>query len=316
MAGQPRFTHIHCSSRFDRSVASLETALDQWMADSTLITLTEVATGNRAQALREKGWGYYNATQQGGRADDAAVCWRKDTWREQQHWIRKLTGRYRSVYQYLSGIWTSTVLLKHTGSGHTLLVSVSHLPSGVEGLGGRHWSQADEFWRARKEAYQSSMKHWSTHVRSLVRSKRPDAVMVVADWNIDLKDQWFRAYLHEHWGPLGLKHAWQDFPTAGGSLGGNRIIDGTLYSGLSTEGAHLLPRSASSDHRPYRESFTLVGGAEHAGPVKSYDPASGQVRKGREWWGFGDYTYDEFFEKVRQTDEGVVVTFDFTDPPY
>jgi hypothetical protein len=277
------------------------------MADSSLITLTEVASANRAQALREKGWGYWNATAMGGRADDAGICWEKDTWREQQHWIRKLYGRFQSTNQWLSGLWATTALLKHTSSGHLLLVSVSHLPHDA-GLQGQSTNEAG--WRARKEAYQTSMKAWSTHIADLNRKKKPDALIVCGDFNVNLKDNWFRHYMLHHWSSMDLKLAWKNFPTEGGSLGGNRIIDGTWYHGMSTDGATLMPRSASSDHRPYKETFTL-GSIE---PKDFYDPASGQIKPGREWWGFGDYTYDEIFEKISQDDDGnTIVTFDFGD---
>ena len=324
MAGHPTFTHIHSSSRYSRSGASLEAALDGWMANSSLITLTEV-TGlpSRFMALREKGWDSFHATN-GARTDDAGICWRKSAWRGQQTWVRKLTGRFRmggTNANFLSGCWSSTVLLKHVRSGHTLLVSVTHFPSGVAGHGGQRWKQADRFWRDRKASYQETMSTWSGHIHDLVRRKKPDAVLIVADWNLDLKDQWFRDYLNQHWGDLGMRCAWKHFPTTGGSMGGNKIIDGSYYSGMRTDGAVMLPRSASSDHRPYKEVYDLVadagsGTAAQSGPVKFYDPATGHTKKGVAWWGFGDYAYDEFYEKVKQTDEGVVVTFDFKDPPY
>jgi hypothetical protein len=289
-------------------VASLETAIDNWREISSLITLTEVATANRAQSLREKGWGYWNATAQGGRADDAGICWDKSVWREKQHWVRKLYGRFQSTNQVLSGLWATSALLQHTDSGHLLLVSCSHMPHDVEGKGG--FKTVGDGWRARKEAYQSAMKAWSTHIQDLNRRKKPDALIVCGDWNINLKDNWFRSYMLNHWKPLDLKLAWKHFPTEGGSLGGNRIIDGTWYHGMSTDGAELMPRSASSDHRPYKERFTL-GQIE---PHDAYDPASGQIRPGKEWWGFGDYSYDQFFEQVRKDDDGnTIVTFDFGD---
>lgn len=308
MPGQPSFTHIHCSSRFDRSAASLETALDGWMADSSLITLTEVATGNRAARLREKGWGHWVASE-GGRSDDAGIAWEKKTWRSQEHWARKL---HRGFQGLPAGLWCSDVLLKHTGSGHTLIVSCSHLPAHVNGPGGfvNIRNEPAQVWAARKEAYQQAMTAWSVHVRDIMRRKRPNALLVCGDFNVSFKDNWFRDYMNQHWKDLDLALAWKHFPTEGGTLGGSRIIDGSWYHGMSTEGAVLMAHTGASDHRPYKETFTL-GKTE---PREFYDPASGHIRPGREWWGFGDYAFDEMFENkpTKDADGNIIVTFDFS----
>jgi hypothetical protein len=311
------FTHIHCTSRNDRSAAVLETDLDTWMADSSLITLTEVDSGRRAASLREKGWGYWCARQPGGQSDDAGICWWKGMWHERDHWVRKLTGRYQGPGGYVNGIYATSVLLHHVGANQRLLVSVTHLPSGVEGAGDQHW--VGNAWAERKQAYNRSMTNWSQHVRQLCRSKKPHALLLVADFNLDLKDKWVRDYLQQHWAVLDLRSGWQEFPSAGTSLDGDRMIDGSYMHGLSTLGARLLPRVNSASHRPFTEYLQLDGGGveESSKPTKFYDPATGSVRKGKEWWGFGDYTYDELFETQKKQDDGsTVVTFEFDKPPY
>jgi len=280
------------------------------MENSSLITLTEVASSDRASKLREQGWGHFVASE-GGRSDDAAIAWEKKTWRDQEHWAKKLHGSFGSGALLVSGLWCSDVLLKHVGTGQTLIVSVSHMPAHVNGTEGfsNIRNEPAAIWAARKQAYQQGMDQWSTHVQDICRRKKPDALMVVGDFNVNLKDDWFRAYMKQHWKPLDLTLAWKHFPTEGGTLGGNRIIDGTYYHGMSTDGAVLQPRVNSSDHRPYKESFAL-GATE---PVEFYDPATGHIGPGVEWWGFGDYAYDEMFEKQTVDDDGnVVVSFDFS----
>jgi hypothetical protein len=315
MAGQAQFTHIHCSSRFDRSAASLEADMDDWMAHSSLITVTEVRRDQKAATLREAGWAHYNSPL-GNNADVCAIAWKTSTWHRKDAFVRKLSSvRYVRALANKPGppTYACNAVLKHVVTDQTLLVSVTHMPAHLEG----HWAHpGTDAWRARKQAYTDAMHGWSNLVLALERRYRPAGVLVVADWNLNLKEQWVRDYMAGHWTKAGLRRAWVHFPTAGGSLGGNRIIDGSYYGGLSvTGGPDLMPRVRSSDHRPYSESFKMVGGLK-LGSVTAADPATGNLGKGVEWWGFGDYAFDEMFEKVSVTEEGTVVTFDFDTPPY
>lgn len=300
MADPPHFTHIHCSSRFDRSAESLETDLDDWMSKSGLITVTEVNNDNRAARLREKGWSYFNSKLNQGQ-DDVGIAWSKDEWAQRTGSTKKLSHTTfqrgtRPVYVY-----AATVVLRRTDSGHKLLVSVSHMPAHVEGSG--DFATIDDQWRARKKAYLDGLTSWSTWVKDQERKHNTDGSLIVADWNINLKDQWFRSLLNDHWGDQ-YDQAWKNFPTAGGSLGGERIIDGSLFRDLIVTGEpDLMDRVRSSDHRPYKESFRFLGKAEK--PVKATDGAQGQsvnpanTFHGPEWWGFGDYADDEIYDVDR-----------------
>lgn len=283
------------------------------MAHSSLITVTEVTNNNRSAKLAEKGWRYFNAKDDQGRdADNCAIAWRTDTWHRRTGKILRLSNNTfdRTFGLQNLYIYACTVVLTHA-NGQRLLVSVAHPPAHIEGPGG--FKTTTQGWLARKNAYLSALKNWSRHVSDMQRKQQVDATLIVADWNLNLKDNWVRALLKEHWGDYKL--SWKHFPTEGGSLGGQRIIDGSLYRGMSTDGAELMARSASSDHRPFRETFDLKGSE----PKDAYDPATGHTGPGREWWGFGDYTYDEAFEKVHTDDDGnVIVTFDFSkmDPSF
>jgi hypothetical protein len=317
MAGQPTFRHYHCSSRFDRSADALETDLDAWMADSSLITLTEVDQNSKRAAMAEKGWRFHNARDSAGPgADEAAILWKVAVWHRKQVAVRRLISvrqQSKLAHKPQRPIWAASAVLKHAVSDQTLLVSVSHLPAHIQG----NYPAGHDAWAARKVAYTTAMSTWSEHVLALQRRHHPDAVLVCADWNLNLKEDWVREYLHHHWARCGLRPAWTDFPTSGGSIGGNRIIDGSYYDGMKVAAEPDLGyRVRSSDHRPYRESFTLVGGANPKNPGR-YDPATGHTSPGKEWWGFGDYAYDEMYEKVQVADDGsTVVTFDFDQPPY
>jgi hypothetical protein len=313
MANLPTFHHIHCSSRFDRSAASLEADLDDWMDQSSLITLTEITNDNRAATMAEKGWAYYNAKKSRD-ADNTGICWRTDTWKRKNGLVLRLSS---NTFDRLNGrqnlyIWAATVVLVHKSSGHKLLVSVSHPPAHIEGVGG--FRTTGEGWAARKNAYLTALTNWHTHVADMERKQHVDATLIVADWNVNLKDQWFRDLLKQRWGKQYII-AWRKMPTAGGSLHGgptapagspgkgyhDRIIDGTLYRGVKlTDGPNLMSRVVSSDHRPYNETFRFSDVAEK--PDTDNDgKASGDSFSGPEWWGFGDYMDDELYDLTRVT---------------
>jgi hypothetical protein len=312
----PEFRHIHCSSRYDRSPASLEADLDDWMDNSSLVTLTEITNDRRAAKLQEKGWGYYNA-RTGPDSDNCGTCWRLDTWKRTYGAVRRLSS---GTFDRVNGmhnlyVYSETVVLRRTDTGHKLLVSVSHLPSHIMGPGG--FSKADLGWAARKRATLTALGNWSSHVKDLERKQKTDATLIVADWNLNLKDNWVRALLRDKFGP-NYRQAWKVMPTSGGVLHGNqdtpsdgpgmgrgdRIIDGTLYRGVKvTGGPTQMHRVRSSDHRPYSESFQFLGKAEAPDPDTD---ATGDVHHGTEWWGFGDYMDDELYpvEEVATGDAG------------
>jgi hypothetical protein len=307
----PQFSHIHCSSRFDRSAASLEHDLDDWMTQCSLITLTEISNDQRARKMYEANWAYYNNKKSDGQ-DECGIAWRRDVWRRTSGRVIKLNNQeyYRRDGRVADPVVAATVVLKRYNSGHKLMVSVTHMPAHVEGAGG--WRTTENKWRARKNAYMSSMTNWSVHMAALESHHRPDAILVIADWNLNLKEHWVREYMRTAWGQR-YKQAWQRFPTAGGSMSGgavaplgapgkgtgDRIIDGTLYRGaikIERE-PNLLARVASSDHRPYSEGLEFTAKAGHPGTEPGGDgDAEGDVHFGPAWWGFGDYMDDEIYQ--------------------
>jgi len=296
----PEFTHIHCSSRYDRSAASLEKAVDNWREQSSIITLTEVANDKRGATLAEQGWGYARAKKDYGR-DECAVCYRKDTWGLVWQGYKKLNTRGKV---FAGPVCSCDAILKHKTSGHRILITVTHMPSGVEGSG-THWNTHKSYWKARREAYLSSLETWNAHIKDMNRTKKPDATLIISDWNLNLKKTWVRELLKDRFG-TGYKQAWVRFPTSGGSLhggpvaplgapgkgSGDRIIDGTLYRGVKVDTPpNLMATTASSDHRPYKERFKFLSKSENPPD----DDAEGDVSDDDAWWGFGDYMDDEIY---------------------
>jgi hypothetical protein len=326
MANLPTFKHIHCSSRYDRSAASLDADISVWQQSADLITMTEVSDDNRAAQMRASGWAYY-ATPGGNSGADSGLCWEIATWNVVSKKSLKMSGLYDRLNGRTVAIWSATVVLRHVKSGHKLLVSVSHMPAHVEGTNG--FNSDLEGWAARKRAFMTALGIWSTHVKDQVNSQKLDAVLVVADWNVNLKAQWFRQILHDHWGS-DYQSAWMHMPTSGGVVPGgagapagspgqghhDRIIDGSLYDGLEiTAGPNLMSRVQSSDHRPFNESFKFAEKAGTPAKTKASDNAKGKKKKprevgqaasvfvngygnvfhGEEWWGFGDTMDDELY---------------------
>ncbi len=308
MANLPEFTHIHCSSRYDRPAATLESDLDGWMDQASLITLTEITNDRRAATMREKGWAYYNAALGGGR-DDCGICWDTSVWKRRSGSIVRISNNTYSRLKGRSGLYlySCSVVLRNINSGHVLLVTTSHMPAHIQGVGGFK-TNVDE-WAARKQAMLSGLRKWNADVREKERRAHADATLICADWNLNLKLDWVRGLLHDYWGDR-YREAWQRFPTEGGSMKGgpvaplgapgvskgDRIIDGSLYNGLKvTEDPNLMHRAVSSDHRPYKESYRFLSKAEKPLENDHDDKPHGDTKHGDAWWGFGDYMTDELY---------------------
>lgn len=317
--GPREFGHIHCSSRFDRSAVSLEGDLDDWMKLADIITLTEVNKDQRASRAKEKGWSYFNAKKDHGQ-DECAVLWKDSEYVRKHAMIRKLNNErfYRLNGKPALPIFSASVVLRHAPSGHRLLVSVCHFPEFMEG---QRYRTIDDHWKARRAAYLSALRNWASHVNALDERNKCDAVLVSADWNIDLKHEWFTDDLMKLFGDKKYNLAWtagdSGFPTSGGSMPGggqapdgapgkgdhDHILDGSLINGLAVIGGpHLMDRVRSSDHRPVRQTLRLVGKAAHPQMEHGAHPGGDQWR-GPSWWGFGDYMDDELYMIHREFED-------------
>jgi hypothetical protein len=290
MAGHPQFNHIHCSSRYDRPASDLEKDMDDWMEKCSVITVTEVENDNRAATMREKGWEYYNAKRNNGQ-DMAGIAWKRETWYCPWRATRKLhTETFRDVEGVVGleeYVHAAAVVLRHTTSGSKLLVSVARMPSGLAAA--ERWSTLEAGWRARKAAYIECNNTWSRWIENVRIANKVDGIIVAGDWNLDLKMNWVRLFLTQNWGER-MPLTWKDFPTTGTSPSSNKVMDGTLARHLeSFDGATMMDRVRSSDHRPYKETLKFKLGEI------TVDPTAGDTYEGEIWWGFGDYVDDEIY---------------------
>jgi len=234
------FRHTHTSSRYDRSAQSLEAALDNYMKDADLITLTEVASPTRSDKIKEKGWGGIWANHGGG--DDSAIAWRQSEFELVYADSTPLTnGRLAGSR---TNIYAARAVLEHV-SGARLVVSSVHLPASVEGRGGFKKAQRYAVWKVCQVALRLK-------TNALARRFNADAVMIVADWNINIKMSWVQAWFKTNFPTYRL--TWQKpFPSRG--THGRRIIDLTLIGGAlkTVKKPWLLKKDSSSDHVAYSE---------------------------------------------------------------
>lgn len=230
--------HIHSSGRYDRPDEAVRNALRRYASHADLITLTETQKRER-NVLRMDGWRVSKYS--GAGTGDPAILTDSRIWEVLLMWSHKLTDKeQRRGPGGPPPPHSLTVLLRNKGNGKRLLVSVAHLPSHVEG----DWR--DRTWRV--QVWLEAHREWKRHVNWL-RKRYRVKVMMVADWNLDIKKRWVRAALkalHPR-----LKLTWRE-PFEGGTHH-NRIIDATVTSLRVLREAVLFEDDASSDHRPYFE---------------------------------------------------------------
>jgi hypothetical protein len=233
--------HAHTSSRYDRTSASLAHLAHQLRArHPDLLTVTEVDNPRRARALRARGWAVYRPP-----GTDVAISWPRARWR--------LAGARSQGLGMGTGAGWVVLDPRHPRSAGTqhsgrILVTLAHLPAHV---------QDGDSWRAGEHQvtrWRHAVRRWAHQLEVVTARRDPDLVLVVADWNVDLRRAHWRAVVRSYF--PGLSITWRRPLPAAGTHAGHRLIDATLTDGRGR--ARLLPRTASSDHRPYTERVTAA----------------------------------------------------------
>lgn len=241
------FNHVHQSGRFDRSMASLSHAVQEWHDRASLVTHTEMGYDEREGAfVGHEGWSYFRAKRDRG-ADECVVEWRDSLWEPAgRAWSKKLTDEtYIRAPEYGGGptppVHATTVPLRHRIANETLVVTVAHMPV-------LNTARRQDVWDA-------AIGGWRKHIRELRRLYPGAYQLVVADWNLDYRTFLGRRRLKKAWGSLDLSAAWHgNVPVDGGTHGKRRLIDGD-YTDLDVRKCVLLPRNKSSDHRAYMATY-------------------------------------------------------------
>lgn len=226
-------THIHSSSRYDRSWSSLHRQAYRFRG-ADVVTWTEVQ--GRRTALRVPGMRVW-----GPGWTDVAVSWSGYRVRDRGA-FRPTRITYVNQRGNRRGLWVAWMVLQRPGE--RVLVMVAHLPTGVQ----KAWSGNT----ARVRQWKAGVAGWGRKVSVLTNRYRPSVTMVVADWNVDVRHRTWRHRIDRHF--PGMNTTWRRgmLPRAG--TRNRRLIDATWTDARGR--ARLLRDDASSDHRPYREFLT------------------------------------------------------------
>lgn len=234
--GRPDLTHIHASQRYDRPVELLRAEVARHTRRPvSLITWTEVQGPARSAPLHRSGDGWAARTDP---RTDVAISWRLRRWTLVRDGVRLLTPR---TFVTTGGFTRRTRMIFVVLDRHDrrLLVTVAHLPA----------RRSDVANAARRVAvWGSALDGWGSDVRELRRRWEPDAVLTVADWNVDVRRPFWRQRIRTRF--PGQRFTWtRPLPSSG--THGTSLIDATLTN--LTGRARLLRHTPASDHTAYVE---------------------------------------------------------------
>lgn len=249
-----RFTHIHSSSRFDRSLASLKSASQRYFADADLVTFTEVAAEGREDAVRVAGGDEWRVIAgDNGAHNDCVIAFKKVRFELLYRESFKASERtfYNSRGNPTTSKYATNAVLLDKSTNKKFVLVVVHLPASVE----------DDLRIGRKT--QRTLYWFSAFLRTkargnlLRRRHKAAGVVYVADFNVNFKRDWVRRLIRALAPAYGLM--WRA-PFPAGGTHHDRLIDGTLIKGdiRGWMEARLYPDDSSSDHRPYIEGLRLT----------------------------------------------------------
>jgi len=238
--------HAHSSSLYSNSPSSLAKQLDRLVSatdpEANVATYTEVGSAERTEAMKQADPDDWAAWVPG--QSDVGIMWRKanfgPVWKEPH----KLTDKvWTDGHGRKHETWCATALLEHT-DGHTLFLSVCHLPS--------HVQNGNKFYdNAQAKAWKSACAGWSDYWNNKRKKDHPDLAMLAADWNVDFHSSTWRDQVQSYFPSMFL--GWKgNMPPAGKGTHGSRLIDGTMAT-VKANKCELLKDDDSSDHRPYGE---------------------------------------------------------------
>lgn len=248
-----KFKHIHSSSLWSRSPATLRTAAERYNEKADLITYTEVQAENREGAVRRangKEFGFVSGDK--SYSNDCAISFRKErfellhkeNFKSTNLFWYNVKGRKRDPQYATIGVFLDKVANKK------LVVTVIHLASAVEDPMSKGVSTR------RTAAWYSSFRRTKKRSNKLKRKYKAKGILLIADYNLDFKKRWVRALLKSL--APAYRLTWKKVnQIKGGTHYRGRIIDATLIKGkIKVRGsARLMKDDNSSDHRPYIETL-------------------------------------------------------------
>ena len=244
--------HAHSSSLYSASPQSLadevERAVEADDPNATVLTFTEVGSDARTDVLKKADPDAWAAWVPG--QSDVGLMWRKSQYSPVWKEAHKLTDKvWTDGHGRKHETYCGTALLSHTKEGHTVFLSVCHLPS--------HVQNGDSFYdNAQAAAWKSAVNGWSDYWNDCRKRDKPTLGMLVADWNIDVHSSHWMQYVTDKFPSMYCTWAGDREPPNDKGTHGNRLIDFTMGTHKQTK-AKLLKDDDSSDHRPFGEAIPL-----------------------------------------------------------
>lgn len=241
------FKHTHSSGRYDAAADRLNNAARSYSKTSSLLTFTEVSSEARERALQLPGFKVL-ATDHGLK-DDSAIVFDTSIWELVEH-HPVLVGRHRfKIGRHLSSpLWAQVAVLEHKVAKKRIVVGVCHFPSSVEG------DLAHKRRTDRVLAWNQATGQLRKHVNKMKRKYKAKGAILSADWNINFKHRWARAFVKAKF-PLWTL-VWSKTLPARGTHGA-RLIDAAVLKGLRVLKAFVEPDDNSSDHVPWSEVIQI-----------------------------------------------------------
>jgi hypothetical protein len=233
--------HVHLSGKFDRAPELLRVQVHEATEAADVITLTEVDHAARGAVLAIAGWTITRGDD--GPRGETAILTRNDVWRVLAWEVIELAD---NVPAARSRIVVPIALLEHVSSASTLLLTAGHLPASVEGD-----------WRARTARVVSHMAcvlRWRRTVRAWQDDHHPDALLAVADWNLNLLRVWVRAWVRTAW-PSMRPPSRKGTPDEGDL--GPRLISWAVGHRIRGLVLQVLDENPASDHRGVRLDYAI-----------------------------------------------------------
>lgn len=241
--------HVHFSGRYDATPAELTEACERLIPDCDVLTLTEVGAGKHQRALadvaRAHGWPFFSPSSKPG-MDECAVLWNPAVLTPSETRTLRLSPLVLRTARK-APLYALAVLLAPHGDGAPFWLTTAHKPAHVEGA-----TRLRRVWAG--VVYRSALHGWKRKAGRLRRRSGVHRVVFAADWNLNLKRRWVRAYLHAAWPNLqvGYRRGYN-----GVGSHGFRAIDGVLTNLPIETPTRVLRSLAGFDHRPVLTVLTI-----------------------------------------------------------
>lgn len=249
----PEFTFVQSSQWLPASPQVLEQGTDSVLhKNPDIVAFTEIYTKERSARLAEHGFG---SQQKPG--TDPGIDWLKANWKSlHAETVQVSSLTYYSVLQKheTRPMAAAFVVLENQESGHRLLTIANHFPPHVEGHGGPG-GIFDPSMAPRWHATIDSIKGIQAHRRLLRKEYDIDALILTADWNLNIMRGDVRAWVHTQF-PY-LEPNFKPSYKGAGTLD-KRVVDFSVVHGLEVVGDPKVNHIVSSDHRTVTTKLRFV----------------------------------------------------------